>query len=64
MYFPTPHLLTDQVPLEQRETTLEGQAEREAFLRFMHKMLQWEPRQRSSAKELAEDEWILSHMRR
>ncbi|CAG8254778.1 unnamed protein product [Penicillium salamii] len=54
----------DPVPLEQRETTLEGRAEREAFLRFMRKMLQWEPSQRSSAKELAEDEWILSHMGR
>ncbi|CAG7975451.1 unnamed protein product [Penicillium salamii] len=63
-HFLTPQLLTDPVPLEQRETTLEGRAEREAFLRFMRKMLQWEPSQRSSAKELAEDEWILSHMGR
>ncbi|KAJ5642708.1 kinase-like protein [Penicillium lividum] len=49
-------------PLEQRETTLEGKAEREDFLRFMRKMLEWEPNKRSSAKELAEDEWIHSHM--
>ncbi|KKK17386.1 hypothetical protein AOCH_002023 [Aspergillus ochraceoroseus] len=55
-------LLTGLVPLEQRETTLEGTAEREAFLRFMRKMLQWEPGKRSSAKELAEDEWIHRHM--
>ncbi|KAJ5629773.1 hypothetical protein N7528_003430 [Penicillium herquei] len=55
-------LLTGLVPLEQRETTLAGTAEREAFLRFMRKMLQWEPGKRSSAKELAEDEWIHSHM--
>lgn len=55
-------LLTASVPLEQRESTLEGTAEREAFLRFMDKMLQWEPSKRSSAKELAEDEWLHSHM--
>lgn len=57
-----PELLTDRVPLEERETTLEGKMEREAFLRFMRKVLQWEPSQRSSAKELAQDEWIHSHM--
>jgi hypothetical protein len=60
--FLTPDLLTGRVPLEERETTLEGKVEREAFLRFMRKMLQWEPGKRSSAKELAEDEWIHSHM--
>jgi hypothetical protein len=51
-------------PLEVRETTLaqEGSTEdREAFLRFMRKMLQWEPENRSTARELAEDEWILKH---
>ncbi|PLB49327.1 kinase-like protein [Aspergillus steynii IBT 23096] len=52
-------LLTDRVPLEERETTLQGEEEREAFLRLMRKMLQWEPGKRGSAKELAEDEWIL-----
>lgn len=60
--FLTPRLLTDRVPLEERETTLEGKVEREAFLKFMRKMLQWEPGKRSSAKELAKDEWIHSHM--
>ncbi|KAG6126505.1 hypothetical protein E4U35_006839 [Claviceps purpurea] len=45
-------------PLEQRLTLLEGE-ESECFLRFMRKMLQWEPEKRSSAKDLAEDEWIL-----
>jgi hypothetical protein len=59
--FRTQNLLTGQVPLEERETTLEGLEEREAFLRFMRKMLQWEPCKRSSAKELAEDEWIQMH---
>ncbi|KAL4917872.1 kinase-like domain-containing protein [Aspergillus aurantiobrunneus] len=54
------HLLRDPTPLEQRETTLEGE-DRACFLRFMRKMLQWEPEKRSSAKELAEDEWIRKH---
>ena len=44
-------------PLEQRETTLEGE-DKESFLRMMRRMLQWEPEKRSSAKELAENEWI------
>lgn len=60
--FLTPDLLTHRAPLEDRETTLEGKAEREAFLHFMRKMLQWEPGKLSSAKELAADEWIHSHM--
>ncbi|KAG5969433.1 hypothetical protein E4U56_008335 [Claviceps arundinis] len=47
-------------PLEQRESVLEGE-DRACFLRFMRKMLQWDPEKRSSAKELAEDEWILKH---
>ncbi|KAG6022742.1 hypothetical protein E4U40_004413 [Claviceps sp. LM458 group G5] len=47
-------------PLEQRESVLEGE-DRDCFLRFMRKMLQWDPDKRSSAKELAEDEWILKH---
>ncbi|KAG6197735.1 hypothetical protein E4U50_007833 [Claviceps purpurea] len=48
-------------PLEQRETVLEGE-DRDCFLRFMKKMLQWEPEKRSSAKELLEDEWIRKHL--
>ncbi|KAL4936032.1 hypothetical protein BDV06DRAFT_233764 [Aspergillus oleicola] len=37
------NLLTGQILLEEREMTLEGEEEREAFLRLMRKMLQWEP---------------------
>ncbi|CAK1360865.1 SRSF protein kinase 3 [Cercospora beticola] len=51
-------------PIESRETSLAegGDAEdREAFLCLMRKMLQWEPTKRSTARELAEDEWILKH---
>ena len=50
--------------LEDRETSLQGKEnkeDRELFLHFMRKMLQWEPETRSSARELADDEWILKH---
>ncbi|GLB01970.1 hypothetical protein AtubIFM57258_000382 [Aspergillus tubingensis] len=57
-----PELLTERIPLEERETSLEGKPEREAFLRLMRKMLQWEPSKRSSARELAEDEWLQSYI--
>ncbi|RMD42214.1 hypothetical protein DV735_g2902, partial [Chaetothyriales sp. CBS 134920] len=50
-------LLADRVPLEQRETTLEGD-DKASFLRLVDKMLQWDPTRRSSAKELQQDEWI------
>ncbi|KAJ5697510.1 hypothetical protein N7488_011194 [Penicillium malachiteum] len=61
-FFSSEGLLTGPMPLEQREPTLARTAEREAFLRLMRKMLQWEPDKCSSAKELAEDEWIHSHI--
>ncbi|KAI9932522.1 hypothetical protein ASPWEDRAFT_101324 [Aspergillus wentii DTO 134E9] len=53
--------LQDRVPLEERETTLEGE-DRERFLRLMRRMLQWEPEKRSSARDLAEDEWMRRHL--
>ena len=52
----------DHAPLEQRETTLVGTEDRQLFLDFMSKMLQWEPSKRHSAKALAEDEWIMRHI--
>jgi hypothetical protein len=55
--FRHPGLLHGLTPLERRETTLEGE-DKESFLRMMRRMLQWEPEKRSSAKELAEDDWI------
>ncbi|KAK8099812.1 hypothetical protein PG999_010186 [Apiospora kogelbergensis] len=54
-------LVPSTVPLENRETNLEG-ADRERFLAMMRKMLQWDPVKRSSAKELAEDEWITTNI--
>jgi serine/threonine-protein kinase SRPK3 len=47
--------IPESTPLEHRETSLEGE-DRDCFLRFMRRMLQWEPEKRSSARELAEDE--------
>nr|POE92249.1 hypothetical protein CFP56_76243 [Quercus suber] len=41
--------------LEDRETSLraeESKTDRESFLRFIRKMLQWEPEQRSCARDL------------
>lgn len=53
--------LQERVPLEDRETTLEGE-DKEEFLCLMRKMLQWEPGKRSSPKELEKDEWIGKHL--
>ncbi|KAK0654259.1 SRSF protein kinase 2 [Lasiodiplodia hormozganensis] len=45
-----------------REVTMVGDKEdRECFLRFMRKMMQWDPEKRSTASELLDDEWILKH---
>ena len=51
----------DAVSLEERESSLEGES-KERFLVMMRKMLQWEPSERSLAKELADDEWVMAYM--
>ncbi|KAH8904753.1 serine threonine protein kinase, CMGC group [Coniochaeta sp. PMI_546] len=53
--------LPESISLEKRETSLEGQS-RERFLAMMQKMLHWEPSKRSSARALADDEWIPEYM--
>ncbi|KAJ7151047.1 kinase-like domain-containing protein [Mycena filopes] len=50
------------VPLEQLETNLEG-ADKKLFLEFMSKMLQWEPQNRQTPKQLLEDPWLKKHTR-
>ncbi|CAG8233561.1 unnamed protein product [Penicillium salamii] len=45
--------------LEQREEFLQG-AQQQLFLAFMRRMLQWRPEDRSSARELLADQWLLS----
>lgn len=51
----------DRIPerstLEHRETTLSSE-DKADFLRFMQRMLQWEPDKRSPAGSLAVDDWI------
>lgn len=51
----------EHTPLEQRETSLEGE-DKEEFLRLVRKMLQWEPEKRKSAKELEEDAWLQNEL--
>ncbi len=43
--------------LEDSEEYLEGE-NKEAFLRFVRSMLQWDPEKRKTAKELLEDPWL------
>ncbi|KAM3423965.1 hypothetical protein BST61_g1358 [Cercospora zeina] len=57
-------VLPESRSIETRETTLaqcDDVDDRKTFLRFMHKMLQWEPEKRCTARELAKDEWIVKH---
>ncbi|KAK1835361.1 serine threonine protein kinase [Podospora conica] len=53
--------LPGAMSLGKRESSLEGES-KEKFIAMMHKMLQWEPSERSSAKQLADDAWIKSYM--
>ncbi len=53
--------LPNGISLEEKETNLEGKSQ-ERFLAMMRKMLLWEPLKRSSAKALADDEWLMEHM--
>jgi phage pi2 protein 07 len=43
--------------LEKSEEYLEGK-NKEMFLKFMRKMLQWRPEDRQTAKQLLEDPWL------
>ena len=43
--------------LEDAEKRLEGK-EKVLFLNFVRKMLKWNPKERSSAKELLDDDWL------
>ncbi|KAL8910112.1 MAG: hypothetical protein Q9171_004573 [Xanthocarpia ochracea] len=49
--------IPDRTSLEDSEESLEG-GNKEAFLRFMRKMIQWRPEDRQTAKELLEDDWL------
>ncbi|EKM75278.1 hypothetical protein AGABI1DRAFT_123298 [Agaricus bisporus var. burnettii JB137-S8] len=49
-----------RVSLEQLETNLRG-SDKTLFLQFVSKMLQWDPKNRQTAKQLLEDEWLKNH---
>jgi hypothetical protein len=50
---------TNTLPGVRKATLVEGE-EKASFLRFVGKMLCWEPSERSPAQELINDEWIHS----
>lgn len=47
----------DRTSLEESEENLEGSI-KEAFLRFVRKMVQWRPEDRQTADRLLEDNWL------
>lgn len=47
----------DRTSLEECEENLEG-SNKEAFLRFVRKMVQWRPEDRQTANQLLEDDWL------
>ncbi|KAK7433358.1 hypothetical protein QQZ08_000298 [Neonectria magnoliae] len=53
--------LPKSTSLEEKEIGLEGESQVK-FLAMMRKMLRWDPSKRSSAKALADDEWIMKNM--
>ncbi|RFN49799.1 serine threonine protein kinase, cmgc group [Fusarium flagelliforme] len=53
--------IPNSTSLKKLETNLEGE-DQQIFLAMMDKMLQWDPSKRSSAKDLARDEWIMKNM--
>lgn len=58
-----PGTVLEASSLEDRETFLTA-GEKADFLRFMRRMLQWEPEKRGTAKSLAHDEWIVRQLKR
>lgn len=48
---------TDYRSLEEEEHVLEGE-EKEKFLAFMRRILQWKPEDRPTAQELLTDPWM------
>lgn len=51
------NLIPDTGNLADSVLFLEGQ-EKEKFLKFVRKMLQWLPEKRHSAKQLLDDPWL------
>lgn len=53
--------IPESTSLVEQEISLEGER-KQMFLAMMNRMLQWDPAKRASAKELAEDPWIMAYM--
>ncbi|KAI1061636.1 hypothetical protein LB506_011831 [Fusarium annulatum] len=53
--------IPESTSLVEQEISLEGER-KQMFLAMMNRMLQWDPAKRESAKELAEDPWIMAYM--
>jgi serine/threonine-protein kinase SRPK3 len=49
---------TEETSLEAEAKALES-AEKEEFLRFLRRLLQWEAEKRPSARELLQDSWLI-----
>ncbi|KAJ5320452.1 protein kinase domain protein [Penicillium antarcticum] len=54
-------IVQDLVPLEEREDSSRGRKEKDVFAPI-RSMLQWDLSKRSTAKELAEDEWLKQYL--
>ena len=52
-----------KTPLEDFVTVIPEIEERTLFLRFIRKILTWEPVARATSSELAEDEWLTAPFR-
>ncbi|KAK3688226.1 kinase-like domain-containing protein [Podospora appendiculata] len=48
--------------LEEIETSLLGAKDRDQFMQLVRKMIQWDPENRSTAKQLLEDPWLKAQL--
>ncbi|KZZ99678.1 hypothetical protein AAL_02250 [Moelleriella libera RCEF 2490] len=55
--FRHPDLMPEGVSLENSITKIHGE-EKKHFFAFVRRMMQWDPRNRSTAKELLSDIWL------
>jgi len=58
-YFVHPQIIPTKVKLDDCISSMVGE-EKELFLSFIRRMLQWAPEDRGTAKELRDDPWLRS----
>ena len=51
------------ISLEQLEMAFEDEEDKQMFLRLIRKMLQWNPQDRHTLKQLMDDEWVRKYSR-